>query len=124
MFSEGTVGGILDGLVIDILLVVYWSIYERKGRSAIQLILENRRIKWYLAYAAYMLVVLTIGLKDISTLKFIGLIVLPPLLYIMLSKTMGNSVVFTRNCNALSIAGWLYWISHDSEQWLNLYCLG
>lgn len=124
MFSEGTVGGVLEGLVISFLPVVYWSIYERKGRSAIQLILENRRIKWYLAYAAYMLLVLTIGLKDISSLKFIGLIVLPPVLYIMLSKTIGVSVVLTRNCIALSIAGWLYWLTLDAEQWLKFVWFG
>ena len=124
MFSEGKVGEILEGLVISFLPVIYWSIYERKGRSAIQLILENRRIKLYLAYAAYMLLVLTIGLKDISSLKLIGLIVLPPVLYIMLSKTMGVSVVLTRNCIALSIAGWLYWLTLDAEQWLKFVWFG
>lgn len=124
MFSEGTVGGILEGLVISFLPVVYWSIYERKGRSAIQLTLENRRINLFLAYAAYMLLVLTIGLKDISSLKLIGLIVLPPVLYIMLSKTMGVSVVLTRNCIALSIAGWLCWLTLDAEQWLKFVWFG
>lgn len=71
-----------------------------------------------------MLLVLTIGLKDISSLKFIGLIVLPPVLYIMLSKTIGVSVVLTRNCIALSIAGWLYWLTLDAEQWLKFVWFG
>lgn len=124
MFTEGTVGGVLEGYIIAILPVVHWSIYERKGRSAIQLLLEDKRIKWYLAYATYMLLVLIIGLKDISSLKFIGMMVLPALLYIMLTRTMHTGIVLTRNCIALSIAGWMYWLSFDAEQLWTYVCLG
>ncbi len=124
MFTEGSVGGILEGWVIAFLPVVYWSIYERKGRSAVQLVIEDDNIRTYLAYALFMLLVLTIGLKDISSLKFIGVIVFPPLLYVMLTKTMRTGIVLTRNCIALSISGWLYWLTLDTEQWLTFVLFG
>ncbi len=124
MFTEGSVGGILEGWVIAFLPVVYWSIYERKGRSAVQLVIEENCIRTYFAYTLFMLLVLTIGLKDISSLKFIGVIVLPPLLYIMLTKTMRTGIVLTRNCIALSISGWLYWLTLDTEQWLTFVSFG
>lgn len=124
MYTEGNVGGFLEGWVIAFLPVLYWSIYERKGRSAVQLLLEQRSLKWYLAYTSFMLLVLTIGLKDISSLKFIGTIVLPPLLYIMLTKHMRTGIVLTRSCIALSVAGWLYWLTLTTEQWLSFVWFG
>lgn len=41
MFTEGTVGGLLEGWAIAFLPVVYWSIYERKGRSAIHVVFQQ-----------------------------------------------------------------------------------
>lgn len=116
MFDEGEVGAILWGLFIALLPLVYWTIYERKGRSLMQLIIENKQIQWYLAYTVFMLSTVTIGLKDIFSLKLIGLLVLPPLFYIMLMKSARLGVVLTRCCVALSIAGLLYWLSYDVEQ--------
>ena len=64
MIEEGEVGCILLGLVISFLPVIYWSIYDRKGRSLVQLLLENRNIGWYLLYVTLFLSAITIGLKD------------------------------------------------------------
>lgn len=124
MFNEGPVGGVLGGLVIACLPVVYWSVYERKGRSAIEIILSNRTIRWYLTYSVFMLIVITIGVMNISFMKFVGVLVLPPVFYIVFIKSMRLGTVITRCFIALSLSGWLYWHSLDSEQWVTCAFLG
>lgn len=113
MFDEGAVGAILLGLVISLLPVIYWCIYERKGRSLIQTLINQKEILWYLSYAVFMLFTVTIGLKDISTLKLVGVLTLPSLFYIMLTRSMNAGIVLTRICVALSAAGLCYWLTFD-----------
>lgn len=113
LIDEGSIGGVLEGIVISLIPVVYWSIYERKKRSLIQLILDDREVIWYLRYAVFMIMVMAIGLKDISTLKLLGLILLPPLFYVMLVRSMNLGVILTRCCIALSVVGLLYWLILD-----------
>lgn len=114
MIEEGEIGCILLGLVISFLPVVYWSIYDRKGRSLVQLLLENRNIDWYLLYVTLFLSVITIGLKDITPLKLIGLIVFPTAFYILLTVSLRLGTILTRCCIALSVSGWLYWLTFDT----------
>lgn len=114
MIEEGAVGCILLGLVISFLPVVYWSIYDRKGRSPVQLLLENRNIGWYLLYVTLFLSAITIGLKDITSLKLIGLIVFPAAFYILLTLSFRLGTILTRCCLALSVSGWLYWLTFDT----------
>ena len=123
MFTEGEVGGIVWGLVIVFLPIVYWSIYDRKGRSSIQLILDDRRVMWYLGYSVFMLAAFTIGLRDIHGFKLLGLLLLPPTFYIMLTKSLRLGTVLTRCCLALSLSGWLYWLMFDTEKWTSLAML-
>ncbi len=118
MFAEGVVGGIMLGIVIGFLPLVYWGIYERKGRSSVQLILGDRRIMWYIYYAAFMLSVIMIGLKDGAYMKFVGLLLLPATFYIMLTKSMCLGTVLTRCCLALSLAGCLYCLTFDAKKWV------
>lgn len=113
MFEEGSVGSILLGLVISLLPVIYWSIYERKGRSLIQTIINQKEILWYLAYTVFLLSAVTIGLKDISSLKLVGVLTLPPLFYIILTLSLRSGVVLTRVCATLSVAGLCYWLTLD-----------
>ncbi len=113
MFDEGSVGGILLGLIISLLPVIYWCIYERKDRSLIQTILNQKEILWYLSYTVFMLFVVTIGLKDISSLKLVGLLILPSLFYILLTRSLNTGIVLTRICVALSTAGLCYWLTFD-----------
>lgn len=113
MFDEGSVGGILLGLIISLLPVIYWCIYERKDRSLIQTILNQKEILWYLSYTVFMLFVVTIGLKDISSLKLVGLLTLPSLFYILLTRSLNTGIVLTRICVALSTAGLCYWLTFD-----------
>lgn len=123
MFDEGEVGAILWGLFIACLPIFYWTIYRRNGRSLVQLIISDRQILWYVAFVTFMLSAFTIGLKDISSLKLIGLLALPPLFYIMLVRVMRLGVVLTRCCVALSLAGWLYWLSLDVEEYVTIIML-
>lgn len=123
MFDEGEVGAILWGLFIAFLPIFYWTIYRRNGRSLIQLIVNDSQILWYVGFVAFMLSAFTIGLKDISSLKLIGLLTLPPLFYIMLVRVMRLGVVLTRCGAALSLAGWLYWLSLDVEEYLTIIML-
>lgn len=116
MFDEGSVGGILLGLVISLLPVIYWSIYERKGRSLIQTIINQKEIRWYLTYSVFILFTVTIGLKDISTLKLVGILTLPVIFYILLTRSMNAGIVLTRVCLALSASGLCYWLTlHSGE---------
>ena len=114
MIEEGEVGCILLGLVISFLPVVYWSIYDRNGRSFVQLLLKDRNIGWYLLYATLFLSAITIGLKDITSLKLIGLIVFPTAFYILLTVSLHLGTILTRCCIALSVSGWLYWLTFDT----------
>lgn len=114
MFDEGPVGCVLLGFVISLLPLIYWSIYERKGRSLIQLLINQKEIRWYLAYAVFiMLIEVTVGLKDISSLKLVGVLTLPALFYIMLTRSMNAGTVLTRICIALSAAGLCFWLTLD-----------
>lgn len=113
MIEEGEVGCILLGLVISFLPAVYWSIYDRNGRSLVQLLLKDRNIGWYLLYATLFLSAITIGLKDITPLKLIGLIVFPTAFYILLTVSLRLGTILTRCCIALSVSGWLYWLTFD-----------
>ncbi len=114
MFDEGSVGGILLGLIISLLPVIDWCTYERKGRSLIQTIINQKEILWYLSYTVFMLFVVTIGLKDISSLKLVGLLTLPSLFYILLTRSLNTGIVLTRICVALSAAGLCYWLTLDN----------
>lgn len=116
MYDEGAVGGILLGLVISLLPVLYWCIYERRGRSLIQTLINQEEILCYLAYAVFMLFAVTIGLKDISSLKLVGVLTLPALFYIMLTRSMNAGIVLTRVCVALSASGLCYWLTFDYGQ--------
>lgn len=114
--EEGEVGCILLGLVISFLPVVYWSIYDRNGRSLVQSLLKDRNIGWYLLYTTLFLSVITIGLKDITSLKLIGLIVFPAAFYVLLTVSCRQRTVLTRCCIALSLSGWLYWLTFDTGE--------
>lgn len=114
MIEEGEVGCILLGLVISFLPIVYWSIYDRNDRSFVHLLLTDRNIDWYLLYATLFLSAITIGLKDITFLKLIGLIVFPAAFYILLTVSFSLGIILTRCCLALSVSGWLYWLTFDT----------
>ena len=123
MFDEGEVGAILWGFFIACLPILYWTVYRRNGRSLVQLMVNDRQILWYVGFVTFMLSAFTIGLKDISSLKLIGLLTLLPLFYIMLVRVMRFGVVLTRCCVALSLAGWLYWLSLDVEEYMTIIML-
>lgn len=108
MVDEGPVGGFLLGLAVALLPLVYWSIYNRRGRSPVQLAINNRNVRWYIIYSALMLASLTVGVKDIYSLKLIGLLIFPPLFYIILTIYLRLGTVLTRCCIALSVSGLLY----------------
>lgn len=113
MFADGEVGGILLGLVVSFLPAVYWCIYDRNGRSPIQLVLGDKNVGWYLLYATLFLSAITIGLKDIVSLKLLGLLAFPAAFYILLTVSFGLGTILTRCCIALSLSGWLYWLMFD-----------
>lgn len=123
IFDEGEVGAILWGLFIACLPIFYWTVYRRNGRSLVQLIINDRQILWYVGFVTFMLSAFTIGLKDISSFKLIGLLTLLPLFYIMLVRVMRFGMVLTRCCVALSLAGWLYWLSLDVEEYMTIIML-
>ncbi len=123
MFNEGEVGGILWGFGIAFLPIIYWCILDREGRSPIQLILDDRRIMWYLGYSVFMLAAFIIGQRDIYSLKLLGLLLLPPTFYVMLSRSFHLGTALTRCCLALSLAGYLYWLTFDAEKWITVALL-
>lgn len=123
MIEEGEVGCILLGLIISFFPVVYWSIYDRNGRSPIQLLFKDRNISWYLLYVTLFLSAITIGLKDITSLKLIGLIVFPAAFYILLTISFRLGTILTRCCLALSVSGWLFWLTFDTGKAVTIVLL-
>lgn len=116
MFYEGPVGGILLGLSFSFIPVIYWSIYNRRGRSAIQLLLRDRNVILYALFIALMLAITTIGFDGSSTLRFIGLLTFPTVFYILLSRAFRLGTVFTRCCFALSAAGCLFPLTFQTDR--------
>lgn len=116
MFAEGPVGGVLLGLTISFLPALYWSLYNRRGRSPIQLLLNNGTFRRYLNYVALLLAAGVIGLGNNYTLKAIGLMILPPLFYIILVKSLRIGIVLTRCCAALSVSGLLCYLSLEADK--------
>ncbi|MBD5267948.1 MAG: hypothetical protein HDS41_07240 [Bacteroides sp.] len=116
MFIEGKLGGFLLGLGVSLLPMVYWCISNRHRRSPIQLILNDRKIRWYLIYAVFMLTAITIGLKDIYSMKLLGLLTFPAFFYIMLIRSFRLGTVLTRCCIALFVSGLLYWLTLDEGE--------
>lgn len=123
MIEEVEAGCILLGLVISFLPVVYWSIYDRDGRSLVQLLLKDRNVGWYLLYATLFLSAITIGMKDITSLKLIGLIFFPAAFYILLIVSFRLGTILTRCCIALSVSGWLYWLTFDAGKTMTIVLL-
>lgn len=123
MFQEGIVGGILLGLFIAALPMAYWSIYERHGRSAVQLLMNDRNVRWYLLYGVLMMAVVTIGTMNASSLKIAGLLAFPPLFYIMLTRSLRLGDALTRCCVALSVSGFMYWLSLDTVETVTIILL-
>lgn len=124
IIEEGEVGYILLGLAISFLPVVYWSIYVMNGRSPVQLLLKDRNVGWYLLYVILFISALTIGLKDIASLKLVGLIVFPTAFYILLTISCHLGTIRTRCCLALSVSGWLYWLTLDTGKTGTIVLLG
>lgn len=116
MFEELLTGGFILGLGISALPPIYWCIYNRRGRSPIQLILNDKKIVWYLLYVALILSAFTIGLKDIYSLKLIGIVIFPALFYVMLTLSLHLGRVLTRCCIALSVSGLLYRSTLDNGE--------
>lgn len=69
ILNEGEAGGILIGLAISAVPIVYWRICKRAHRSAIQLLLNDKSVVWYCLYTSLILASVTIGLRDIFSFK-------------------------------------------------------
>lgn len=123
MADEGLVGGYLLGMMVAVLPALYWCVYERRGRSPIQVLLDEPEVRWYLLFLAFMLAAFTIGLKDVYSLKLIGLAVLPPLFYVMLATCCSLGKVLTRCCVALGVVGPLYWLMLEHGKTASLLLL-
>lgn len=115
IYEEGRYGLAPIGLFLAPLPAIYWMIYNRKGRSIIQLLISRKDIVWYAAFLVYYTIALTIGLCGINSWNLVALITLLPLLYVMLIKVMRLGKVLTRICVALSAAGLCYTTSLDFE---------
>ncbi len=115
IYEEGRYGLAPIGLFLAPLPAIYWMIYNRKGRSIVQLLISRKDIVWYAAFLAYYTIALTIGLRGINSWNLVALITLLPLLYVMLIKVMRLGKVLTRICVALAAAGLCYITSLNFE---------
>lgn len=97
--------------------IVYWTKYQRAGRSLIEVLMANKGIMsyigaWLIIWVAYIS----------PSFSLMALTVLPLLFYIVVSKAYKGIVVRTIPTLLMAVAGWLCWsrFHFDTPQWWNV----
>lgn len=104
---ETLIGTFLSGLLLAILPIIYWFIYNRNGRSVVALLAQDKAVTLYVEFVILLLLCMSIGLKEITFIKTLGLLVIPPLFYIMMCRGF-NFTPLTRHAVAMAVCGVLY----------------
>lgn len=115
-------GAFMEGLMLCILPLVYWSVYMRKGRSAVQIAINNKPVTAYVLFIIFFSLCILIGKEEMNFIKGIALLTMPPLLYLLICKASEYKAI-TRHGVALSICGILYYFVLTTPFWFKTITL-
>jgi len=90
---------------------ITWLFRYGKRCSVAELLLQNRPLKLYLAFLSLFLAALVIGLRNVYTLEFVGIITFPAIFYVLLAESVGTKRIPTFDTVMMSVCGALYWYS-------------
>lgn len=105
---EPIAGTIMSGLVLCFLTIIYWSAYNRNGRSAVALLAKGKTISSYVGFVILLSLCLFIGMEEITFVKAVGLLVMPPVFYVIICDGC-NIKPLTRYAVAMSVCGILFY---------------
>lgn len=106
--DEPVAGTFVLGLMLGVLPVVYWSLYDRKGRSLVALLAGDRAVTLYIQFVMLFSLCLFLGLDGSGFLKAVGLIIMPPLFYLLICRGCRYRPL-TRHAAALALCGLLFY---------------
>lgn len=92
---------------------IVWLFRFGNKRSLAAILFGNRPLMFYLGFVSLFLSAFVIGLRNVYTLEFIGLVSFPAIFYVLLAKSAGGHQISTFDTVTMSVCGAIYW-----------YCMG
>lgn len=105
---EFWIGESLQGFLLSFLPVVYWCLYKRNGRSALEVLPSYKPLMYYLGFMLIIFVCLLIGYENFEKIKILGLVITPVVFYALLCRCFKCHPILTRHALILSVACFLY----------------
>lgn len=121
-YYELRAGTFMEGLMLCVLPLVYWGIYKRNGRYAVEIASHNTAIVNYILFIILFSLCIFIGKEDLELIKAIALLILPPLFYMLICKAFGYKAL-TRHVVALSLCGILFYFVFTAPLWFKVITL-
>lgn len=92
---------------------IVWIFRFGNKQSLAATLLGNRPLMLYLCFVSLFLSSFVIGLRNVYTLEFIGIVSFPAIFYVLLAKSTGRHQISTFDTVIMSVCGAIYW-----------YCMG
>lgn len=111
-----------SGCIMALLPLIYWSLYQRNGRSLAAVISNYRPASLYILFILPFFLVLYIGMDSNTFIKTLALLFFPSFFYILFCDTLKYKPL-TRHVLALSISGILYIFVFSAPYSFKIYSL-
>lgn len=121
-YYELRAGAFMEGLMLCVLPLVYWSIYNRDGRSAVEIASRNTSIVNYVLFIILFSLCIFIGKDELDLIKAIALLIIPPLFYVLICRVCGYKPL-TRHVVAMSVCGILFYFVFTAPFWFKIITL-
>lgn len=119
---ELQVGVFMEGLMLCVLPLIYWGIYCRNGRSAVEIATHDTAIVTYTLFVLFFSLCILIGKEELEFVRGVALLIMPPLFYLLACKSCGYKAL-TRHVVALSVCGILYYFVFTAPYWFKVITL-
>lgn len=120
---EGTFAGFfMIGFFVAVMPLIYWSKYERKGRSLMSLLVNYKPLMLYALIVLMLALCLYIGIDRWNSIKSIALMFMPPVFYSIICRWC-NLKPLTRHAIAMAICGLLYYYILIAPEWFKIITL-
>lgn len=120
--EEVFIGAYVLGFFMSLLPATYWAVYNRKNRSAINLLCHYKPLVIYVAFILLLAICLLTGTVRIGFYKQLALFVMPPLFYVLICLS-SKIKPLTRHVIALSVCGGLFFLIFNAPQWVKIISL-
>lgn len=92
---------------------IAWIFKYGSQHSLVLTLLKNKPLMLYLAYISLLLSAFAIGLRNVYTLEFLGLVTFPAIFYALLAKSVNVGSIPTLDTIMMSVCGAIYWYCMD-----------